>query len=387
MYRKVWRFKSSPAHKLELFDKAVFYDKIANGTSCYLTTTHLRLSRGGRLLLTWIIVIIGLLVGIVIATPAIKGIFLPRFLLWLGDFDDWKNPVRKLPPEGEMYILAKGSPQGPFAGILESVPDHEYGKDHVFRHVGMGNKMTRGGYLSQHGIAYVGFNRYIITRPVRYDKWEKLDGSEKWGLVPKERKGPSMYFQYLMATRAEKIDTKGNFPVSAVVTFTVQIISPLRALFYAGGWEVQVNAVVQGHLRWYVGTKSIDQLRLEKQNGSSACVDMLMDPKGEINNLLEKSGVRIISATFIDYDLEAGDAETNKAVRSTEIAELEGNALVIAAKKKEEAAEHVANALSKEYGARVAAGKEHAGVFRWAEAIEEAKPQYIGGNAAIAIQK
>lgn len=316
-------------------------------------------------------------------------VFVPRWLIWLADFDEWWSPVRVLPPEGEMYALADATPDGPFSKLLESVATHDYNeKNHIFTPLPPGgHKPPRTGFWAENGIALVGFNKYLIMREVRYDKWEKLPGSAKWGLVSKVRPGPSIFFQYNMATSVEKVDTIGNFPVSAVVSFTVQIISPRDALFFAGGWEVQVNAAVQGLMREYIGTRKIEDLRLEKVSKKSGIVDLMKDLNGELNVELRKFGVQIIAATFIDYDLEAGDAETNKAVKAKEQAILLGEAKIETAKREAQAKKELAGGIREEYKARIEAGGEHAGTFRMAEAIEKTGLTALGSNAMVGIDK
>lgn len=329
------------------------------------------------------------LILIVISSLAVIGamitllFFFPRWLVLLGDIDEWWSPVRTRPPEGEMYVLAKGTPNGPFAGVIESVATHDYdGKNHVFVPAQGGISQPPTGYLARHGVAWVGLNRYLVMRPVHYDKWEKLPNSSDWGIVGKDRTGPSIYFQYNMATEMPKVETTGNFPVSVVVTFTVQIISPLKALFFAGGWEAQVNAGVQGVIREYVGGKTIDQLREEHLKGGGQLVNLITG--NTLNDELEdKFGVRIIKATFVDFDLVSGDAATTKAVQAIETARLEGEARIVSAQADETAAKHTANAITLEYEARIKAGGKHAGTFRTAEAIEAAKPKAIGAGILV----
>lgn len=300
--------------------------------------------------------------------------WLPILLVKLGDIDEGWNPIRVKPPAGEMFALAFGTENGPFAGLIESVPEYIYDKGlEEFRELA-DNELK---YQSDLGVAWVGWNKKIVQKETHYHKWELLP-SGKWGLSKKDRKGPSIFFQYNMATEITQAETSDNFPVSAVVNFTIQMFSPIKALFMAGGWEAQVNAAVQGLLREYISTRDINQLRLEKNQKSGAGIAEKLtkqhsEPGGEFNQSLLQFGVRIVKATFVDFNLVEGDPEIARATRAGGVAKL-----------MRAAAEDKAAAISAEYKARIDAGGVHAGTFRMAEAIEIAKPKGIGAGILIA---
>lgn len=326
------------------------------------------------------------IISLIFALPIIA----PRLLVILGDIDEWWSPVRTLPPEGEMYSLARGNPRGPFAGILESVPEYDYNrKTGEFEHTGTVSELEQLDYLSRNGIGWVGFNRFLMMRAVRYDKWEKKPNSDEFGLVPKVRPGPAIFFQYYMATEVKSVKTSDNFPVNAVVTFTLQIVNPSRALFLAGGWETQANGGVQGVLREYVGTKTIDALRIEKETGGTAGLigKLTGTDSDSLNERLQQFGIKITAASFIDYDLVEGDPEAAAAVQAKAIAQQKGEAAVIAAKLDADARTERARGITAEYQARAQAGREHAGTFALAEAIKENETAttLVIGNTNVAV--
>lgn len=324
---------------------------------------------------SWIVfitpwVMLTALVIIAVTSPA----WLPVLLVKLGDIDEGWNFIRVQPPEGEMFALASGTENGPFAKLLESVPGYIYEEDkHEFRVLLPGEVKPKNGFL---GVTVVGFNKKVIQRETHYQKLELLP-SGKWGLKKKDRKGPSIFFQYNMATEITQAETSDNFPVSAVVNFTIQMFSPVKALFMAGGWEAQVNAAVQGLLREYISTRDINELRLEQnQKSGSGIAEKLTkehsEPGGEFNQSLLQFGVRIVKATFVDFNLVEGDPEIAKATKAAGVAKLMRGA-----------AEDKAAAISAEYEARIKSGGAHAGTFRMAEAIEVAKPKAIGAGMLV----
>lgn len=303
-----------------------------------------------------------------------------RAVLVLGNYDEWWSPIRLLPPEGEMYLVMQGSEDGPLDQVLESVTDYPYDeKEDVFLYDP--TKPDREGWPDKIGAKWVGFNKQLLRREVSYDKWERLENSPEWGLVKKDRRGPSIYFQYLMATRIENAETSENFPVDAIVTFTVRIISPLKALFFAGGWEVRVNAAIQGAIRTHIAKSTINDLREQKKkNNGQDLVDAILALD------LSDAGLQIVKAEFIQYDLEKGDKTTTDAVRAVGVAELQAEATRKRAEGERDARKTVAEGITAEYTARREAGGEHASTFALAEAIKEARPTAIGGEIMSVVQ-
>lgn len=356
----------------------------------------------------WIALAI-LIGGTVFSLPA----SFPKFLNWVADRNKWWSPVKALPLDGEMRFIVEGNPQGPFAMLLESVSTHWYDQLGDIFLTGVSATKTYNNwlpdswnmYLEGHGLAYTGFNRYVLQKKIKYTKWEKLKGSSNFGLVEKIREGASIYFNYNMATRLDKAETKGNFPVSVTVNMTVQLIRPRMAVFYSGGWEDQVVAAVLSVLRHYVSTRDVSELRTEKaQGGPVGLAKMLTE--GPINiELREGFGVQITRAVFIDFDDTSADQADSDAIKANErarlkleaeittaegrlkIAEHEGDAVVMKAKKAAEAATHQAEAIKTEYRARVESADKHAGEFRMAEAIEKTGLTALGGNVLVSADK
>lgn len=331
-------------------------------------------------ILLWFVLVI-IVIGIVILTVEF---LIPQAIVLLGKVDSWWSPFQTLPPPGEMYILVRGSRNGPFDTIIESVLNYEYNRE-TQEFSGPIRTRMRNDYLSNIGVAWIGFFRYLFYREVRHDKWEKLPNSASWGLVSKTRPGPSIFFRYNMAVEIKGAETVGNFPVDAVIVFTVQILNPVKAFFFAGGWEVQTTAAVQGCFRRYVSDKRIEELRQEQKAGADALVTAEIKSlsrtgpdETEETSLFQLFGVEIIDARFVLFDLVSGDERMTNAVRALEIATLNAEASAKDGEGERRKRENRAAGIRAEveaWGAHTVGGK-----VVLAEAIKEAKPKVLGGN-------
>ncbi|MEK7461782.1 MAG: hypothetical protein AAB586_01795 [Patescibacteria group bacterium] len=330
--------------------------------------------------LAWSVLIV-ILVGVVIITVEF---LIPQVIVLLGQVDSWWSPFRTLPPPGEMYILVRGSKSGPFDKIIESVPNYDY--DQIAQEFyGPVSTRMREDYLSNIGVVWIGFFRYLFYREVRHDKWEKLPNSANWGLVSKIRPGPSIFFRYNMAVEIKGAETVGNFPVDAVIVFTVQVMNPVKAFFFAGGWEVQTTAAVQGKFRKYVSDKRIEELRQEQKAGTDTLVTTEIKTLSRIGpdgspeaSLYTLFGVEIIDARFVLFDLVSGDEDMTRAVRALEIATLNADASAKDGDGERRKRENRAAGVRAEveaWGAHTVGG-----TVAMAEAIKEAKPKVLGGN-------
>lgn len=312
----------------------------------------------------------------------IKQFAVSWFIVKLAKIDSWWSPWRILPPPGEMYIVVRGDRTGPFDSILESVLDYHYDPDtHEFSYLS-----TPRVDDSELGVFWVGFFRYLKHPEVKYDKWEKKPDSAKWGVVPKDRKGPSVFFQYNMAADIEAAETVGNFPVDAVIVFTAQIINPVKAFFFAGGWEVQTTAAVAGLFRKHVAGLNIDQLREEqKVVGTTQLVEKIKSLNDGNSGLYELFGVKIIDARFVQFDLVSGDRDEEMivATRATEIARLQAQA--DQHRGEGERNKRVARAVGVKAEVEAWGSNAVGGTIAMAEAIKEAKPNVLGGSVIASV--
>ncbi|MFH1673715.1 MAG: hypothetical protein ABIF87_09880 [Pseudomonadota bacterium] len=320
----------------------------------------------------------------------INELLIPRAIIALGNVDSWWSPYQTLPPPGEMYILVRGSKTGPFDQLIESVLDREYDANlHEFSGPLSTLETTpkTEDYLTSLGVAWVGFFRYLFYREVRHDKWEKIPKSTEWGLVSKIRPGPSIYFRYNMAVEIKAAETFGNFPVDGVIVFTAQVINPVKAFFFAGGWEVQTAAAVTGRFRKYVSDKTIKKLRTEHKSKASTLVNEIMSLGGrgsgpggtnEPNGLYELFGVEIVDARFVLFDLVSGDEEMTRAIRAVEIATLQAKANEKRGKGERWLRQERAAGVRAEVEAWGA--NPVGGTVAMAEAIKEAKPNVLGAG-------
>lgn len=345
--------------------------------------------------------LVALAVALVIATVEV---LIPKVIVALGNVDSWWSPFRVLPPPGEMYIIVRGDPDGPFHTVIESVVNFRYdGELGLFIEDLTSPSET---YLRRLGVAWVGFQRYLLWREVRYDKWEMIIDSTgkatgKWGLVPKvrgnrdnPRDSPSIFFRYNMAARVEGAETVGNFPVDAVIVFTAQIMKPAKAFFLAGGWESQTTASVQGKFRKYVSDKRIEDLRTEQKAGAEALVASEIKALGgrrpdiqdgdDPNGLYALFGIEIIDARFVLFDLLTGDEDIKNAIRALEIATLKAEA----AAKDGEGKKRIREEEAKGIEATTKAWTSHPDGWRVAmsEAVREAKPNVLGGGVIASVE-
>jgi len=359
-----------------------------------------------------------IMAGLVIITVEI---LIPRTIIALGNVDSWWSPFRTLPPPGEMYILVRGDPSGPFDNVIESVVGFSYDNNthlftedmdtHLFTEdmdtylltedMTLPPEDTEGptlppeDYLSHLGVTWVGFWRYFLWREVRYDKWEKLPSSSaEWGLVSKVRglrgtsgHSPSIFFRYNMATEIKGAETVGNFPVDGIVVFTIQIHNPIQAFFFAGGWEAQTNAAVQSVFREYVSTKTIEKLRTEQVAGANRLVELIKQLSGENsdkNGLRSLFGIEIIDARFVQFDLVGGDEAMTKAIRVVEIETLNAEAAAKRGEGEKRERENRAAGVRVE----VEAWGVHpvGGQVAMAEAIRVAKPNVLGGSVMVGVE-
>ena len=183
-----------------------------------------------------------------------------------------------------------------------------------------------------------------------------------------------------MATQIKGAETVGNFPVDGIVVFTIEVKNPAQAFFFAGGWEAQTTAAVQGCFRRYVSNKTIATLRIEQQDGSNALVEEIkrLSIGTWRDGLIDLFGIEIVDARFVLFDLVSGDADMTQAVRAKEVASLRAEARIEEAKGNREAARIEAEGVLADYAAR--ASQPDGAKYAMAEAIKVAKPNVLGGS-------
>lgn len=346
--------------------------------------------------MNWLFLVLAIVMVVLVVLTV--EFLIPKAITALGNVDSWWSPFRILPPPGEMYILVRGDPDGPFHTVIESVVNHRYDHDaHTFEE---DPTPFTENYLSHLGVTWVGFWRYFLWREVRYDKWEMtMDTQGKptgnWGLVPKirgvrgrEGASPSIFFRYNMATEIKAAETIGNFPVDAIIVFTAQIKNPAQAFFFAGGWETQTAAAIQGVFREYVGSRNINALREELRAGADALVYRIRNlthgtSLGLGDGLRELFGIDIVDARFVSFDLVTGDPTMTQAVRAKEAAILRAEARIEEAKGNREAARIEAEGIIAEYAAR--ASQPDGAKYAMAKAIEVARPNVLGGGVIASV--
>lgn len=330
----------------------------------------------------------------VIFTVATVEFIIPRVIVAVANVDSWWSPVRTLPPPGEMYILVRGDPDGPFDSVIESVLDYEYSAKTREFFGPVANKVEDKDYLYNIGVAWVGFWRYFLWREVRYDKWEMSDENGKptgtFTLVPKARgikskpgSTPSIFFRYNMATKIEAAETIGNFPVDGIIVFTVQIKNPSKAFFLAGGWESQTVAAVQGTFREYVSSRNIETLREEVRGRTGSLVESIKETCRNPTGLTELYGIDIIDTRFVSFDITTGDPVVSEAIVAKEVAILQAEAA--AERGKGERQERIERSIGIRAEVEAWGSNPTGGTVAMAEAIKEARPNVIGAGVIASV--
>lgn len=306
-------------------------------------------------------------------------------------------PARLEPPPDQFHIMAKGSPQGPFHAIVESIAVRRYDKEKdLFIEERLDETKRRlidqDNFWATHGMVWVGFNNYYLEQEVAYSDWEETgehtaEGYPKWALVLKERghweehvdqngkkyKTPPAYFwRYTLAvviTKAETTKTaEGGVPIDMVVKITVEVESPRRAFFYEGGWIGTLDNMIRAKARAHAKTKTFDEVAAEQDDAAGSLVKEIMGLNGnthdEAGSLRGEVGVKISQASLALVDYSGGQKMLDAMER------------VAISIKNLEAARNDAQATA----AKVAAYASHpvGSVVAIAEAISAAKPQVIG---------
>jgi hypothetical protein len=373
------------------------------------------------------------LLGIVLIVliPITVEILIPSLILRLSRWDSRFSPFILKPPSGEMYILVKGSPDGPYEEIVESVVDYDYEEyggplgPHTFikkddkkkddkkkddKEI-KAEKEEPKGYLENLGVKRKSLWTYRLYRKVQYDKWEKLPNSDEYGLVPKVRGirpenltadqsvgsegNPSIFFRYQMGTKIHQAEIKGNIRVDAIMVFTVQLTNPVQAYFFAGGWESQVTAAIQTRFREFVQDKDFDTIRKDQAiEGGDELVKQIKNlggviwkegapkPEVDLNGLFARFGIEIVDVRFVSFDA-VHDEDVLEALQAKEKALHHARAKIVTAKGNKKAAEIEADGI-------VADRKARSSVEGWqtieiADALRKTQLTALGGDIFTAI--
>lgn len=336
----------------------------------------------------------------------IVEVLIPRGLVILGNLDTWWSPFRTKAPPGEMYVMVKGSPTGPFDRVIESVLDYDYDdvKNEFYNLAssetpptprrGVIGTRRREGYLEGMGLVWVGFQKYRLMREIVHTKWVNLPGEEGGRLETKIRPGPSIFFRYNMAAKIEAAEILGNVTVDSIVVFTAQLKSPAKALFLAGGWERQLNSAVQSRFRRFASRQSLEgllqeQVREGQEADSSVLVAEFMDLNLRgTNNQTETSlpnlyGVEIIDVRLVKTDV-VGSEEVKVAVQAEEVA----TRLAAAARRRGEGDrdERIARAAGVKAEVEAWGASPVGAQVAMAEAIKVAKPNVLGGGVIASVE-
>lgn len=327
-----------------------------------------------------------ILVALTVAFFGTKHFLVPMFWLWLGNHDTWWSYVRHRPPENQFYIMVKGSPNGPFDSVIESIREDNYDADtDLFRPATSEELLAEDrDDATKIGIAPVGFFKYFLVREFHCHEWDP----HQHALVPQKHgtwKGgrpPSYYQKYNIGVAVEAY-TVDNFRVTGVLTLTVKIESVKRAFFIAGAWPAKLIPAVQSAFRQHVGRKIITQLREDGEGAtletiSTAVKKLSGDSSNEESSLRQLVGVIIMDARFVHYQFIGSD-RMMEATQAVGIAELEARARKIKGSGEKEYKQEVAQGIAAEVAAWATNPAVGAAVAT-AQAIAEAKPSVIGAG-------
>jgi len=343
------------------------------------------------------------------------------FLAHLGEQDVWWSPVRMKPGPGHIMIMTKGLEPGPFDKILAGhIPYWRYheGDRRFYKESDspiksdppfttkfppprtQKQKGDEGGILDRAGVAHVGFVRRFYRRKRRWDVWDLPAGKTEYSVTRKETKKEEehiFYFATTMAVNLETVPTKDVFPAQMKIVFNVLLIHPEKAEFTAGKWEVQAVAAVRARALQYIQSKSLAELRKERDTDKTEdFVDAILKANekqaGETGTvgLFPEYGIVIQGPYYEDFDLESGDKEMVDALKRQQIAKEDlVTEKTLAEKAKVRGQGKAQERQAEAEGIRTtveAWGSDPAGItVVMAEAIKEAQPSVIGGNVMAGI--
>jgi len=359
--------------------------------------------------------IIGIIIGAILLVAfvaAMREFAAPTLILKLAGLDVGWSPFRFRSPPGNVIMLAKGRERGEIDQILPSdIPGwHYHEKDGQFypenknlypkgMHVNFKRKFPKGppkrsGYLDRIGVVRVPLFRHYYRRNRRYDTWDLQKGTSEYGVVSKEtKKGEDhlFYFATTMAVELRNVPTKNNFPANIILIFNVLLISPRKAEFLAGKWEIQAIAAVTARAREYISSKTADELREERDEvGPDDFLDHILLANNVVEGetgtigLLPAYGIMIQGPRYTNFDLESGKKEMVDAMQRKIIAEKDLETAKVLAKKTVVEANAEAKRIDRKYGA-IARHKDGAQIAT-AEAILASSPSTLligGGMVAV----
>ncbi len=272
--------------------------------------------------------------------------------------DNFANPFRIEPPEGEMMAVKKGSPDGPLERFYASVAgwhfryqdprEHGYTED---PDEWMGDPVakwdllpdiladgtrvytppvpeTAGMLENEFGIIWTGFGRALYKPHIRYAKWETKRGDVTASLVEKNREGsPFFFFHYNMAIPVVQLEVeKGTLQLTLNINTVVRIVNPYKALFLAGGWESLFNSAVNGLVRDFLSHKSYEDIVAIEESGGESLAKAIMKlntrrrrrDEGEFQS---KFGIEVIDVRFESFQISNKNPKVQESFDNLVIAD------------------------------------------------------------------
>lgn len=264
----------------------------------------------------------------------------------LAEGDKWWSPYRMQPEPGHINIMTWGILKaGAFAMVLAGhIPGwHYYADDRRFYHEGR-TKKEKAFFLTKFPggppaappeevkVVWVGLFKRYYRRKREWIAMALKDGKHQ--MVPKGTTPETehiFYFSTAMAQRVKqlsKVSTASGAPVPATLDFSYNalLINPELAEFIAGKWEEKVTGAVNSRSRIYINTKTVDELRAEKDDESNNdIIDYILranlKQKKETGTvgLVDRFGVMIEGLFYEDFQLEEGDPEIYQAQKDVTI--------------------------------------------------------------------
>jgi regulator of protease activity HflC (stomatin/prohibitin superfamily) len=261
------------------------------------------------------------------------------------------------------------------------------------------------GMLADAGAVWVGFLHRFYKRKRRWESWDLKPNSTEYGVVRKETKLEEehiFYFATTMAIDLETIPTQDNYPAQMKVVENILLIHPEKAEFLAGKWEIRAVAATREQAREYIASKTVSQLRDERNSDNQDdFVDHILfanegnrlTPLSSTARLLSEYGVIIQGPSYVDFDLESGDEEMTNAMKRQMIAsedvktagirkqetivkaEAEKEKRRIEAEGTRNARAAEAEGIRVEFAARMSVPE--GADLSWAEAVKSSAPKFI----------
>jgi len=264
-------------------------------------------------------------------------VMLTLYLMALNDI------VIGICPQGQIKLITK-------SGVAHRLIHAVAGKRAVFSPLIqdfdlVDGEEVRGWFFDRTGIFWIGL--WPIYRVDNYPfEWNSIKIGDDGKEIIKHRREivNSQYWRFEYPLVFRSMETSDNFRTKVVVQVIAEIVRPLRARYYAKVWLNVLSAAMESKVRDFVGSASFEELRgqktenviVQRQGFVQRVMELNLTDNTDANpGLVDSIGVTIYAVNFKSIDAE--DQRIVEALEAEAVAERQGRAAVITAKKKAKA--------------------------------------------------